>query len=393
MRLTTRTKLLGLTTAIVVSASAILYATTKNEVAARTTPVEPPLASVSVVAPEIRKVTEWDAYAGRFEPTQLAEIRARVSGHLIEINFRDGDMVQEGQTLFTIDPRPYEAELAIAKARIDEAQARLHLANIQLERSNRLVKTKAVSQARVDQHAAEQQTASAVLSAARAQLRRAELDLEYTRIKSPVSGRVDRRLMDVGNLIIANETLLTNVVALDPIYVTFDVNQNDYIKYTEYDRAGTRVSSRKKANPVQVALGNSRSFSIGGYMDYVANQIDQDTGTIRARAIVENDDYSLTPGLFARVKLLSRESVRTVLIPDEAISLNQSDWVVHVVDSEDTVQTRIVSTGPLVDGKRVIRDGIDEGDRVVVSGLQKIRPGQEVIAEAIQPNTKKLALR
>ena len=232
-------------------------------------------------------------------------------------------LLKRGQTLFTIDPRPFETQVAVAQAELAEARVRLDLATLQLERSTRLVENGSVSRSHFDRDNAEYAQAQARLSAAESRLAQAKLDLEFTAVTAPLSGRIDRHYVDVGNVITAQETALTTIVSMDKMYVTFDVNQNAYLKYMRYDRQGTRISSRKAANPVRIALGDSREFTLIGAMDYVANQVNTSTGTIRARAIVDNPDYFLTPGLFARIKLLAQENVATMLIPDSAIATEQ----------------------------------------------------------------------
>lgn len=339
--------------------------------------------SVVVTSPKVQQITEWDDYTGRFEAIDQVELKARVSGHLVNIHFKDGDFVEKGQTLFTIDPRPFETQVAVAQAELAEARVRLDLATLQLERSTKLVENGSVSRSHFDRDNAEYAQAQARLSAAESRLAQAKLNLEFTAVTAPLSGRIDRHYVDVGNVITAQETALTTIVSMDKMYVTFDVNQSAYLKYMRYDRQGTRISSRKAANPVRIALGDSREFTLIGTMDYVANQVNTSTGTIRARAIVDNSDYFLTPGLFARVKLLARENVATMLIQDSAIATEQADRVVFVVNDENQVESRIVELGSLVDGERIIRSGLLTTDKVITQGAQRVGIGQVVAAQSI----------
>lgn len=356
-------------------------------------PASPPPPTVTVTNPERRSITEWDDYTGRFEAVDHVEIKARVSGYLTEIHFTDGQFVEKGSPLFTIDQRPFAAELATAEARLAEAKAGLVLAEKNEERTSKLIGTGAVSRSQNDLNVAERQSAVAAVAAAEAQVERARLELEFTEITAPISGRIDRHLVDVGNLVDANVTALTTIVSMDPIYVSFDVNQNAFLKYTRYHESGTRVSSRERANPVRIALGDESLPTLTGEMEFVANTVDRGTGTIRARAVVANPNHFLTPGLFARIDLLSREDAETLLIPDEAISTQQSERIVYVVDSEGTVDARTIEVGPLHEGKRIVRSGLTPEDLVVVNGLQRVRVGATVTAKRIgPPNEMQVAL-
>ncbi|MGF1448611.1 MAG: efflux RND transporter periplasmic adaptor subunit [Opitutales bacterium] len=386
-------KLLGLGLGLGLIATLGLWATRGAE-APSTIAVATPVPQVNVIQPSLRSTTEWDHYSGRFEAVDHVEVRARVSGHLVGIHFTDGEMVEAGEVLFTIDPRPFEAQVAIAKANLASAQAELARAESELERGKRTVASNAISRSLFDTMVAEQASAVVAVQAAQAQLKLAELDLEFTQIRAPVSGRVDRHHIDVGNLVEANDSRLTSIVSMDPIYVTFDVNQNAYLRYARGHMDGTRISSREAANPVRIALGDEAEFSFEGRMEYVANQVHRGTGTIRARAVVDNPDHFLTPGLFARVQLLAREEAPTVLVPDEVISTRQSERIVFVMDSNNTVQTRRVELGPLVDGQRVVRSGLVPEDRVIAGNVGRLRVGQTVAAlPTATPSSLQLAAR
>ncbi len=342
-------------------------------------PAPPP--AVVVATPEYRPVAEWDTYAARFAATDVVEVSSRVSGHLMDVHFTDGEIVREGQLLFTVDPRPLEAELKRADAAVGEAEARLTLARQQLHRTEVLVARGHVSKARLDQDRAEMQSALASLQAAQARAEEAKLNVGYTAIHAPISGRIDNRYVDVGNLVHGvgdGETVLTTIVALDPIHVVFDVDQGAHLRYLRLDRAGQRSDSRLGSMPVEIALPDSSDFEFVGELDFVANRVDEGTGTIRGRAVVANPDLIFTPGLFARVRLLGRAARPTVLVPNRAVVTEQASKVVFVVTADKRVETRRVETGPLIDGLRVIRSGLRPNEQVIVEGLHRARPGSEV---------------
>jgi multidrug efflux system membrane fusion protein len=348
-----------------------------------------PLPKVKVATAQKRVVTEWDQYSGRLVAVDEVAVRSRVTGYLKAIHFKDGDMVGKGDLLFSIDPRPFEAALALAKANVIEAQANLSLAKSNLKRSANLVKTNAISQQRFDQDTASLQQAEARLSVAEAQRDQAQLDLEFTQIKAPISGRINNHSIDVGNLVRGddqNGPALTDIVALDPIHVVFDVDQNAYLDYQAADRSGERPSSRTTSNPVNVSLAGENAFVHKARMDFVSNRIDESTGTIRARALLDNKDLTFTPGMFARVQLLSRQNKERVLIPQQAVTTEQTAKVVFVVESDGQVQGRIVQLGPIVDGMQVITYGLDGDEAIVIAGLHRISHG--VYVDIVEQNTQ-----
>lgn len=342
----------------------------------------PPAAPQVLVSQPLKKnVQEWDEYTGRFAAVEEVEIRARVSGYLTAVNFRDGQIVFKGDPLFTIDPRPSQAAVDIARAGVAQAQASVLLAQRELDRARDLRQTQAVSQAVLDTRSQQLQNAQAQLLAAQAQVRAAELDLEFTAVKAPVTGRVSNHRVSVGNLVSggsAQSTLLTTIVSLDPIHFYFDADQASYLRYTRQSRAGERASSRDNPNPVILALTDEKDFVHTGHIDFVDNQIDDGTGTIRARAVFDNPDMVLTPGLFARLRLVGRPNYDGLLLPDAAIGTDQNRRFVYVLDKDNKATYRGVTTGPLVEGLRVIRDGLTETDKVVVAGLQRVKPGAPV---------------
>jgi RND family efflux transporter MFP subunit len=346
---------------------------------------------VKVVQPVAREITEWDEYTARLDAVDSVEVRPRVSGYLQSIHFQDGTIVKKGDLLFLIDPRPYEAALRRAEADLELAKSRLALARKNFARAADLLASHAISQEEADIRESNLRQAEASVGEAQAALDAATLDVEFTHVSAPVGGRVGRKLVTEGNLINGGVgtqgTLLTTIVSLDPIYAYFDADEGSLLKYDRLARLGQRRSSRDFKNPVHVALANEEGFPHPGVMDFVDNQLDRGTGTIVGRALLPNPDLSLIPGLFARLRLPGSGQYRAILLPDEAIGSDQSQKFVYVVDGESKAQYRTVKIGPLVDGLRVIREGVGPEDRVVVAGLQRVRPGLKVDAqeESIPP--------
>ena len=345
----------------------------------------PPPPKVTVVLPVEREVTEWDEYTARFDAVDSVEVRPRVNGYLQEIHFKDGAMVKKGDLLFLIDPRPYEAVRRRAEAELLQAKSRLALTQKNFARVAELLPSHAISQEEADIRESTLREAEAAVLSAQAALDAAALDVEFTHITAPVSGRIGRKLVTEGNLItggVGTEgTLLTTIVSLDPIYVYFEADERAFLKYSRLALSGQRPSSRDYKNPVRVALGDEKDFVHEGVMDFVDNQLDRGTGTIVGRAILPNPDLTLTPGLFARLRLPGSGKYRALLLPDEAVGTDQSRKFVFVVDADGKAQYRAVTTGPLIDGLRVVRDGLTARDSVIVSGLQRVRPGVKVDAQ------------
>jgi len=346
----------------------------------------PPALPVDVARPVVKEVTEWDFYTGRFEAIEYVDVRARVSGYLRDVHFRDGQTVNKGDLLFSIDPRPFEAALAGARAEVARAEAEVELADLSLRRAERLLQSSAGSRERVENRRADKLTAEAELAGAIAAEREAALELEFTRITSPITGRISDRRVDVGNLISGGSTqtaTLATIVSLDPIYFVFDASEADYLKYARLSRTGDRPSSRDAANPVFVRLIDESGWDRQGQMDFVDNAFDPGSGTIRGRAIFDNPDLVLTPGLFGRMRLIGSGAYTAVLLPDEAILSDQSRKIVLTVDGDGTVAVRPVVLGPVIDGLRVIRSGLDAGDNVIVRGVQRARPGRKVVPQQV----------
>jgi RND family efflux transporter MFP subunit len=359
-----------------------------------TATAQAPAPQVSVAAALEREVTEWDEFTGRVEAVESVEVRPRVTGYIESVNFTEGSTVRKGDLLFVIDPRPYRAELAKAEAELARAVARSELAASDAARSKSLVDIKAVSREEYETRVNASREATANVAAARAAVDAAKLNLEFTRVTSPIAGRVGKAAVTAGNLVTGGSNtaaLLTTVVSLDPIYVTFEGDEQIYLKYTELAQRGERQSSRDAANPVLMGLANDTDYPRRGTMVFVDNQVDPRTGTIRARASFENKDGFLTPGLFARVKLLGHNSYKAVLVDDRAIGTDQSQKFVYVVDAQNKVVYRPVKIGRLTDGLRIVLQGLQPGETVIVNGLQRVRPGVVVASERIAMDARELA--
>jgi RND family efflux transporter MFP subunit len=350
----------------------------------RPEPVAAPPPKVTVSTPIVRDVIEWDEYTGRLESTESVEVRARVNGYLQSIHFKDGAIVKQGDLLFVIDPRPYQAEVDRVTAELQLAQARLELAKSDYARAQKLLQFRAISQEEADTRAATERQVQQSVEAARAAVKAAKLNFEFTRVTAPISGRISRRLVTEGNLInggTAESTLLTTIVSMDPIYVYFEADERSYLKYARLSRNGKRPSSRQARNPVYLALADEKGFPRKGYIDFVDNRLDPKTGTMTGRAVFSNSDLALTPGLFARLRLQGSTPYEALLVPDEAIGSDQAQKFIFVMNGDNTVEYRTVQLGPLLHGFRVIREGLTLDDWLIVSGVQRARTGLTVTPE------------
>ncbi|HEX7088184.1 MAG TPA: efflux RND transporter periplasmic adaptor subunit [Vicinamibacterales bacterium] len=348
-------------------------------------PSEPPPPQVPVAEVVARQVTEWDEFTGRLEAVNTVAVRPRVSGYVSAVRFDEGAIVRRGDVLFQIDPRPFQAEVDRLRAELARAQATVERARSELARAERLAAEHAMSREEHDRRAAFARESAALVEATAAALRAAELNLEFTRVTSPIDGRVGRAVVTPGNLVSSGPgeaTLMTTVVSLDPIYATFDADEATFLRYSELARAGRRAGTRDGV-PVRIALASDQGFPREGRLDFLDNQVDPATGTIRARAVLRNPDLALTPGLFVRVQLQGRAAYEGVLIQDRAVATDLDKRYVLVVDERQTIEYREVTLGPIVDGLRIVRDGLRPGDRVVVSGLQRVRPGMTVTPQAV----------
>lgn len=336
---------------------------------------------VTVATPLVKPIVDWDEYVGRFRAIRAVEVRPRVSGEIASVNFRDGAMVRKGDLLIRLDLRPFEAALAQAKASEARARATAALARENFRRTERLFAANAASREEFDTGRATLAQAEADAAAAAALSRQRALDLEFASIRAPESGRVSDRRLDPGNFVTAGQTVLTTIVATNPIYFEFTGAESLYLKYQRQNEAGTRTSSRLAANPVEIRLQDEASYSHRGRMDFVDNALDGASGTIRGRAVVPNPDGFLTPGLFGHMRLLGSGSYDGMLVPDSALVTDQTRRVVLVVGPDGTVAAKPVNLGPLVEGLRVIREGIARSDRVIIEGVQRARPGMKVTAK------------
>ncbi len=337
----------------------------------------PPDVSVAAVVPQ--SITEWDDYSGHVEAVDSAEIRSRVTGHLNKVHYREGSLVEKGQLLFTIDDREYAAAASAARADLARAEARLTLAKQELTRAQSLISARAVSQGELESRQVEFQQAEADKLSAQAGLAQAELSLSFTRVRAPFAGRAGEALVKPGNIVTPNESLLTTLVSVDPIYVSFTGDERAYLRYQDLARAGKRQSSRDAPNPVLVGLANEEGYPHKGEMDFVDNALDPETGTIRARAILPNPDGVFTPGLFARVRLLGGSQTDALLIHEQAVLTDQDRRYVYILGKDNSAERRDVKLGAHVEGLRVVESGLAPGDKVIVNGMRKIFfPGQPV---------------
>lgn len=340
----------------------------------------PPAPEVSVATPLVDQVVDWDEFTGRFEAPQSVDVRARVGGYIQAVHFRDGQYVRKGQLLFTLDPRPAQAALASARAQAAQAEAQVALARSELARVESLLEIQAVSRAEVDQKRAAVQTAEAAVAAARAAVRGRELDVEFTRVTAPISGRVSDRRVDAGNLVGGGSSaadVLTTIVASSPIHFVFEASESVMLRYQRDARDGTSA-------PIRIRLQDETGFRWSGTVDFSDNVVDPASGTIRLRAVVQNGDGFLKPGLFGQARVAGAAPYQALLVPDAAVATDQARRVIYVVDADNTVVARPVELGPLSDGLRVIRSGIEPTDRVIVNGQLRARPGQPVTPKTVE---------
>ncbi len=349
-----------------------------------------PPVDVSVAAVVKKSITQWDEYSGHIEAIESAEIRPRVSGHLNRVHYPEGSLVRKGQLLFTIDPREYSAAAEAARADSARAEARVALAKQELSRAEQLIAARAVSRGELEAKQMEALQAEADVLAARARLAQAELSVGFTRVTAPFAGRAGAALVKPGNVVAAGQTLLTTVVSVDPVYVSFTGDERAYLRYQELARSGNRESSRDTANPVLVGLANEDGFPHQGKVDFVDNALNPETGTIRARAVLPNPDGVFTPGLFARVRLLGESQTDALLIHEQAVLTDQDRRYVYIAGQKGMAERHDVKLGPHVEGLVVVEDGLKAGDKVIVNGMTKIFfPGQAVKPRDVpmdQPN-------
>jgi len=357
--------------------AAVLTLVLASEVHAQEAPprvtVAPPLAS---------RVAQWDEFTGRFEAMERVEVRARVSGYIDQVHFRDGSTVRQGDLLFTIDQRPFRLAVDSAKADVARTQAQIVLDEADYARAQELVKTAATPVSTLDQRRANLDIARAQELSAEAALRTAQLNLEWSEVRAPISGRASDRRVDAGNLVTGGQsgsTMLTTIVRLDPIYFVFDGSEADYLRYSRLNAEGDRGSSRETPNPVRVQLADEKDWPHRGVMNFVDNRLNSRSGTIRGRAVFSNEDMFLTPGTFGRARVFGGD-IDALMIPDQAVSSDQASKVVMTLGPDNKIVPKPVILGPMAEGLRVITSGLSASDQVVISGIANpfVRPGAVV---------------
>ena len=346
-------------------------------------PPPPPPPTVTVASPLVQRLTEWDEFTGRFEATEAVEVRARVSGYLEAVNFSDGAMVNEGDVLFVIDPRPYQTAVDQAKADVASAQARFDWASAELERGEELLTSNTIATAAYDERLQERRSAEGALQQANAALQAVQLNLDFTEVRAPISGRVSDRRVDVGNLVTGdpNATLLTTIVALDPVYFVFDMSERDFLAYQRAVERGALPSTRDQGTVVEARLPDETDWPYEGTMNFVDNRIEPGSGTIRARAVFPNPDHFVTPGQFGRIRIPGSNPYDAVLVPDSAVLTDQSNRIVMTVAEDNTVVPVVIRPGPIENGLRIVREGLTGDEKIIINGLVRAQPGGKVTPE------------
>ena len=332
---------------------------------------QPKAPEVTVANPVLKRIVQWEEYTGQFEAVRRVDVRPRVSGELVKIHFTDGQTVKAGDILFTIDPRPFEIAVEAARAEVARARAQIAVTGNELERAEQLTPSKVLTQRDFDQRKANHDAAKAQLQSAEAMLRNAELNLEWTSVLAPIDGRISDRKVDAGNLVSGGQvgaSLLTAIVSLHPIHFVFNVSEPDYVRYSRLAANGQRPSSSIPGNAVQIRLADEKEWNRNGKVNFIDNQLNGKSGTIRARAVVENEDLFLTPGTFGRLRLFGGDG-DALLIPDAAVVSDQSRKVVYTVGPDNKIQLKPVTLGPIEESLRVVTTGLSKDDRVVISGL------------------------
>jgi RND family efflux transporter MFP subunit len=347
--------------------------------AQQTAAMRPP--SVTVAPVQQQEIVEWDEFTGRTEAIETVEVRPRVSGHIQEVRFQSGQLVKKGDILFVIDPRWHKAEFDRRQAEYEQARVRLENAEREAKRTDQLLATKAISTEEGDARVAKFNEAKAVLLAAQAARDSAKLDLEYTEIRAPIDGRVSRALKTTGNYasgVAGAATILTTIVSTDPVYVYADIDENSLLKFNALAQARKLTSDGDGKVPVQLQLADQQDFSQQGYIESFDNRVDANTGSILLRAVFPNPDGKIVPGLFARIRVPLSERYLALLVEERAIGTDQGQKFVLALSRTNTVEYRAVKLGPSVNGKRIVRSGLNPGDQIVVNGLQRVRPGMPV---------------
>ena len=354
-------------------------------IAGAQTPAAP---TVTVSAPLQKEIVEWDEFTGQFAAIDFVEIRARVNGYLTEIHFQDGQVVHKGDLLFVIDPRPYEAALASAQAQLAQGQAQVDLATRQLGRSSELLKQGFEPASSTDQRVSDLKVAQASVQAAQAAIQTAQLNVEFTHITAPITGRISNHRVSIGNLVTGGDagsaTSLTTIVSLDPIYFYFDINEAEFLAYQRAIAKGNLQDARAGTIPAELHLTDEQNWPHQGKINFVDNQVDRGSGTIRVRAVFDNPDLLFTAGQFGRIRVPASERYKAILVPDEALVSDQSRKLVMTVNADNVIVPKVVRPGPTHDGLRIIRSGLSPDDKIVIDGLLRARPGAKVTP---QPGT------
>lgn len=336
---------------------------------------------VAAVQPIARELVEYDEYTGRFAAVNRVNVRARVSGYLSATEFTEGQVVRAGDLLFVIDQRPFEIAVTAAKAELEEMRAGLSLAKTEAGRARTLRKNLVISQEDLDQRIQAEVVAASRLSKAQASLARAELNLGFTEVRAPIDGRIGRRLLDVGNMVVGGDmqgTLLTSIVQEDPIHFYFEVSEADFLRYARLHQSGARIASRNTPNAISVKLLDEEEFLHHGVMDFVDNELHATTGTVQGRGLLPNPGGLLQPGLFGRLRLPGSGLHQVILLPDKVIQFDQSRRFVFVINPEGLIERRWITTGPIAEGLRIVREGLDGSELVAASGFHRMRAGMQV---------------
>jgi multidrug efflux system membrane fusion protein len=343
----------------------------------------PPPPEVDVSLPVTREVTDYEDFPGRTEAISSVDVRARVTGYLDKVCFREGADVKQGDVLLEIDPRPYEAELARTAANLIQAEAHMNRLNADHQRASELLTKRAIGREEYDKINGDRLEAVAAVGVARAGSDLAQLNLSFTKVKSPISGRISRRYIDPGNLVKADDSVLTSIVSLDPMYAYFDVDERATLRLAQLIRAGKLNLSPEAKLPVFMGMANDEAYTQRGTIDFADNRVDADTGTWRLRGLFANPHNGLSSGLYVRVRLPIGDPFPALLIAEKALGADQGQRFVYVVDANDQVEYRRIKVGRLYDGQRVVTDGLKPGEKVVVSGLQRVRPGITVTPKVV----------
>lgn len=341
----------------------------------------PPPPAVTVAKPVFKNITEWDDYTGRFIAKERVDVRARVSGYLESVHFKEGQMIAAGELLFILDQRPFETQVARAKAEVDRANTQLRVGQLEFERSERLQSSRAMSKETTEERRAKRDAAQAEVDAATAALRNAELNLSFAQVRAPMAGRLSDIRTDVGNLISggsADSTVLTTIVSLDPIELEIEASEAEFLRYTRLDSAGTRPSSRDVPNRIEAQLIDETDWVHKGNMTFVDNEIDPNSDSIRGHATFPNPDHVLLPGMFARARLFGAGEHQAVMVPDVAVVADQARKLVMVLGKDNIIEARVVTLGPIIDGLRVVREGLTADETIVVNGIIRAHPGKPV---------------